>query len=597
MQSLLYFRCQLRKITTILLLFLSFTAKTQVIFKTIVQKTVVETGESFFVEYILENTGKDDGFTTPVFNGVRLVSGPSVQTGSIKSPDGIKPVKNFIFTLVALKPGPIIIPGATASFNGRLIRSDDVAIEAIEKTEITDNASEYFLQPGEDPYEKIRRNLYLKVMVNKRSCYIGEPVVATFKLYSRLLSKSDIVKNPGFYGFSVQDIVNLDDRISNTETIGGKKFEVHTIRTVQLYPLQAGVFVIDPMEVMNKIEFSKSVVHKKVEQVISEGVPEKREDNDDDNNTVTYESNASTEKISIHVKPYPEKNKPPSFANATGSFAISARLEKNDFARNEQGDLILIVEGKGNFTQLSAPVIQWPTGIEGFDARIRDSLDKAEIPLKGKRTFRFPFVASKAGTYIVPAVSFVYFDTDSNRYKTTSTKAVEIRINDREKQAPSMTGAENNNSTSPVSLWLAGIALALLSVAAIISWRFRKKRKKALLALAMEESKTSLLPVEKALQPAFAAMEKNDSGFYTILQKAIWDYLGTVLNLSGSKMNKQYLQKALQSKTIPGDSSQHILGILQECEAAAFTKAEFIHDKQELLARTREALERIRVDV
>ena len=52
----------------------------------------------------------------------------------------------------------------------------------------------------------------MKVLVDKRSCFVGEPVLATFKLYSRLESKSDIVKNPGFYGFTVQDMINLADK-------------------------------------------------------------------------------------------------------------------------------------------------------------------------------------------------------------------------------------------------------------------------------------------------------------------------------------------------------------------------------------------------
>ena len=108
--------------------------------------------------------------------------------------------------------------------------------------------------------------------IDKKTCYAGEPVVATFKLYSRLQSKSDIIKNPGFYGFSVHDMINLDDKMVNTEEFNGKEFDVHTIRQVQLYPLQAGIYTIDAMEVKNKVEFSRSVVNKKAEQEIIEGV-------------------------------------------------------------------------------------------------------------------------------------------------------------------------------------------------------------------------------------------------------------------------------------------------------------------------------------
>lgn len=97
------------------------------------------------------------------------------------------------------------------------------------------------------------------------------------------------------------------------------------------------------------------------------------------------------------------------------------------------------------------------------------------------------------------------------------------------------------------------------------------------------------------LQPAYEAMEKNDSRFYTILQKSIWDHLGITLNLYGSKVNKYDLRKALLVKGLAEDQSQKILDILQECEAAAYTKAEFLHDKQELFRQAKMALEQIKV--
>jgi hypothetical protein len=125
------------------------------------------------------------------------------------------------------------------------------------------------------------------LVVDRTTCFAGEPVQAIFKLYSRLESNSDIVKNPGFYGFAVYDIINLNDHISATETIDGRPFDVHTVRRVQLYPLQAGIFTIDAMEVTNKCEFSKSAVYKKAEQEIKEGVFENN-DPPARSNTVSY---------------------------------------------------------------------------------------------------------------------------------------------------------------------------------------------------------------------------------------------------------------------------------------------------------------------
>ncbi len=578
----------MRKVTVILSLLLSLAAKAQIVFKTEVPQLPVIAGESFRVQYVLEGIETDDDLTPPLFTGFRLVNGPDIYHTNRS-----KFFKNVVYTLVATKPGKFIIHGATAIVNGRLITSNNAVIEVIPGAVKDENASAYFLQPGEDPYEKMQKNLFMKVMVNKRTCYVGEPVVATFKLYSRLQSKSDIVKNPGFYGFSVQDIISLDDNVSSTETVNGKIFDVHTVRSVQLYPLQEGLFTIDAMEVMNKVEFSKSAVNKKPEQEVVEGFFENKEQSSTPGNTIMYENSISTEKIAIHVKPHPAKNKPTDFTGATGRFSIRAVVEKNGLAKNEEGDLIIIIEGKGNFTQLSAPVIQWPDGMEGFDAAMKDSLDKTNTPLRGTRTFRFPFVAAKAGTYIIPAVSLVFFDIDSNNYKAVSTSPVEIKISEQESGiSPAIAQKKNSIENSYAPLWWAGAGLLLLLVAAT-RW-FSKKRKAAAQAMTRDENKISPT-IDGLLKPAYNAMEKNDSQFYILLQKAIWDHLCFTLNLYGSNVNKSGLRQALEAKGLAEDQSKNILDILQECEAAAFTKAEFIYDKQELLIRTKRALEQIKV--
>jgi BatD DUF11 like domain len=582
-----------------LLLLVTLHAGAQVTFKTIVPQAPVMAGESFSVQYVIEDE-KSDGFIPPVFNGFRLVSGPNIYYGSPNSINGPR-MKNIVFTLVAIRPGKFIIPGATVKMNGQFIKSNNAEIIVISKAASFEKgsrenqvASEYFLRPGEDPYEKMRRSLFMKVMVDKRTCYVGQPVVATFKLYSQLESKSDIVKNPGFYGFTVQDIINLNDNISSTETINGKPFDVHTVRVVQLYPLQPGLFTIDPMEVMNKVEFSKSVVNKKTEQEITEGVYEHNDHAGNGVNTVTYENSISTEKINIQVKPYPDKNKHTTFNGATGNFSIQAASEKNDLAKNEQGDFIITLRGKGNFTQLSAPVIQWPAGIESFEPIVKDSLDKTQTPLKGTRTFRYSFISGDAGSYVIPAISFSFFDPDSNRYKIISTQPTEIKISNKEKKEvppkqQSLITPKNNYK----AIWLFGVIALLIVI--VISVLLRKPGKERTMKETSVEKHEKAVSIEQLLQPARFSLIADDGSFYILLQKAIWDYLSDQLNLSGSQMNKDQLYKTMKEKKWEEDQCRGILAILQQCEAAVFTKAEFANDKQELFARTKTTLEQVKV--
>jgi hypothetical protein len=388
-------------------------------------------------------------------------------------------------------------------------------------------------------------------------------------------------------------MINLTDKLSATETINGKPFDVHTIRKVQLYPLQAGMFTIDAMEVQNKVEFSRSAVNKRTEQEIAEGVFEHNDDSENDN-TVSFENNISTENITINVKPYPVRNKPEIFNGATGRFSIRAALEKNGLAKNEEGALIVSLEGKGNFTQLSAPAIQWPAGVEGFEPLIQDLLDKTQAPLKGTRTFRFPFVAGKAGNYMLPAISFAFFDPDTNNYKTISTADIEIKVSNTEKKITNRTQEANIPSEHGSGiLWWGGVSLLLMTII-ILTFLIKKRRKRAIPKTPLQERTTQVMNIEETLQPAYLALKVDDSKFYTVLQKCIWKYLGSRFKLSGSKMSKHDLYKAMDEKNISEDECRDILDILQQCEASVFTKVEFTDDKEELLKRTRSVLQQIK---
>lgn len=575
---------------------LSLAAGAQVIFRTVLKQGPVVVGEPFQVQYVLEDhTGRNE-FYPPDFTNFRFVSGPNVHEGQAYGTDGPKKLKNIVYTLEAIRPGRFIIPGASARADGYFIKSDDVWLEVVTAAEAakkrrqpeSSEASAAWLQPGEDPYRKIRENLFLKVTVDKKTCFVGEAVTATFKLYSRLMSRSDIVKNPGFYGFTVQDMIGLNDQRSSAEFVNGKRFDVHTVRKVQLYPLRPGAFVIDPMEVVNKVEFSTSAVNKRPEQKISEGVYPA----DDRDHTEEYENTMSTPALAITVKPTPSKNRPAGFTGATGDFSVSAFVDKNELAKNEEGWLTITVSGRGNFTQLTEPVVQWPAGIEKFEPRIMDSLDHTQSPLKGTRTFRFSFVSAKPGHYSIPVLSFSFFDPDSNGYKTVSAPAVHVTVSDREKitgLAP-LTPGQRSGRNSAFLAWLSGFIL-FTGIGAWWVW-FRKPKKGPRDAPGLEKEDI-VLTVTAVLQPASLLVQADDKLFYATLRNCLWNFFVLRLGLTGSTMNNRNLLAVLQQKQVDEKSRQGIAEILQQCDTGIFADVYMETDKKNLLEKAKGILEAI----
>ncbi len=601
----------MKKSVTIFALLLSvLSGWSQVLFKTIVPQQPVVSGESFQVQYIIEDGDKSMNVKPPVFNNFRFVAGPNIYMGTVAGTNGTRALRNAVYTLEAIRPGKFIIPGASITVNGRMIRSNDVLVQVISKEEAVNpdnyrnnkedgiNPSDYFLRPGENAYEKISQNLFLKVLVDKKSCYVGEPVLATFKLYSRLESKSDIVKNPGFYGFTVYDMVNLADKQMATENVNGKKFDVHTIRKVQLYPLQSGVFTIDAMEVKNKVEFSKSAVNKKTEQEIVEGVLGNDNTESTKEGTELFETDISTEPVTISVKPVPSVNKPSSFTGATGHFTIAAALVNDTLAKNEQGFFEITIAGKGNFIQLDVPAVQWPAGVEGFEPVVKDDLDKTKIPLAGSRIFRYPFVCSSPGNLQLPSVSFSFFDTDSNSYKTVVTKKVVVLIGNEEKVSAGSGGKEvveeyksSIAEKSEQAARKAGIVVVSLVLLILVYWGFRKKEPEKLQQVPAIAAQPS---IDNLLEPAYAAVSAEGNQFYSVLHGIIWKFAAEQFNLSGSEMNKQMLADKMNEANVVADISLNLFHVLADCEAGMFTNASLLNDKQSMLEETKEILEKVR---
>ncbi len=107
---------------------------------------------------------------------------------------------SFVYIIQPLSAGRYSFSGASAKINGKRLAFNtiniDVAREVVailntvfikrglEKPE-EELYSDYIMRKGENLHDKIRKNLFIKVDVNKTSCYEGEPVVASYKLYTR----------------------------------------------------------------------------------------------------------------------------------------------------------------------------------------------------------------------------------------------------------------------------------------------------------------------------------------------------------------------------------------------------------------------------
>lgn len=343
--------------------------------------------------------------------------------------------------------------------------------ERVELYNTVEDASE--LQPGENAEEKIRKNFFLRAELTKTSCFVGEPVMATFKAYSRLDANSQVVKRPSLSGFSVVEMVDAYNSQPDVEKFNGEFYYVHLIRKVQLFPLQPGDFIIEPAEVESVIQLRKSEDRNSRIRFKNLFKREKKDPN------LLRQVIFKTPEVAIHVNPLPKDKQPEDFSGAVGNFRLELSIDDSSAIQHQASKVILKIIGSGNFPLITDPYIEWPKGIDVPPPIVNEEVNKYEFPLAGIKWFEYAVDNSDTGSFTIPAVHLSYFDPESKTYKTASSSPLHYSVSESknaDKSIPFITPVRNDGI--PQHYYYFGVVV--LVIIGVIIYMVVKKVKKDL---------------------------------------------------------------------------------------------------------------------
>ena len=634
----------------------------QVKFTTVVSSQDVGKSDYFQVEFVVENAKQIDDLTPPDFPGFRVAQGPIQSSGMSIVNGNMSQYKGLSFVLQPVRTGKFTIGGAVATVDGKQMRSNPVVINVHPgSSPAANNPSpgannpfagspfaqspfadpyapdpgevdrDYVLRAGENVKEKIRKNMFVKVQVSKNSCYVGEPIVATYKLYTRLNSESRVTKRPSLNGFSVYDMVDPSLDAVSVEKLNGKNFTVHTIRKTQLIPLQAGNIDLDPVELENTVHFVKEGGRPENHHNGGSSIRDLLDQMADEANlgpSVDENVTLDTKPVTIIVKPLPEVNKPSGFNGAVGDFSVEANLGTRTLSTQDEATLTVVVRGKGNLPVVAAPVVNWPKGIEAFDPTAKESVNKTVAPMSGAKTFDYVFTPKSPGHYIIPAVNFPYFDPASQTYKTAATAPIDINVAPAAKkdQQPASGAVATAPAPQPdgivsmIGNHLEWIALFFLFAGiAVYFWRQNLLLKKKAMAGRTPVAEPPQRPATPATrdrsvnaptisQPAYLSatafadqladarqfLGNGDSkGFYREVNRAVWKAISKKLDLPASQLNKPNSLEQLERKGWDSTSLLTLDSLLNECEMNLYTPDYDRWNMQQLLRQAESILEKL----
>lgn len=570
-------------------------ANAQVKFYTQVNESTIQFPQTFQVQYVIEGSRGVQSFKIPEFADFRVEGTFDYQnTTSIQAQT--KQILESYTKIVILSPrrsGRFTIPGAVAIVDGKKIHSAPVKV-LIQRTglssvntgnEEVDMESATELQPGEDVTEEIHKNFFLRTEVDKTSCYVGEPVMAVYKAYSRLSTTAQVVKRPSLNGFSVIEMVDGYDNKQEIEIYKGNAYYVNIIRKVQLIPLQEGNFTLDPAEVEGLIHFRKK------DAASGSWVP------------ANYPVSVRSQPVELIIKSLPPANQPTHFAGAVGNFSIAVHAPT---ATIRQGDLVkikVIVSGTGNLTLLTAPVVNWPKGVDTADPAVKEDVNKYVYPLSGSKEFEYSFTAPDTGNCVIPAVEFPYYDPDRKEYKTAMSEPVTMHIiaavSKAEVEERNAVLVQGNQTGIPRHMYFfAAIVLGIAGWIFYQSMQIRKSKRLAKQAPPREE--VAAAPVQQEINPdewlsiARDALQQSDKKlFCQEIQMALWKMIAQKCRVNPSALNKQNIADALAAQGMPADTIQSLINVLNECEWALYTPGQQVDDMKRIFYETRTLLQQL----
>jgi len=583
-----------------------------------------------YLSFNVENAKEIQRLVPPPLTDFIILSGPNEQSGTSVVNGTYTRFYGIQYVVKPRRTGTITLAPAQALADDRPITSNAAVLKVEKASKLAQqqgtNAFNPFsifddpkpepsyndnvLKKGEDPTEKIKKNIIVRLETDRNTCYVGEPIVAGYKLYTRLKSESSMIKNPSFNGFSVIDLgqqENLQPRIGK---LNGRDYNVYTIRKVQLYPLQPGKLELETAEVENTVHFIRGDQPNR-QQAFPEDLfgdmdglgldPRVYEDH-----KATLQSNP----LSILVKPLPEAGKPADFKGAVGQFTLDARIEKDQFSTDDAGKLKLIISGQGNLQLITAPEISWPPGIDGFDPKPTDDLDKSSVPVSGQKKIEYAFTANAPGKYQLPPVRFAYFDPKSEKYKVLETAGISFtvvpgtgkpRISAAEKTDASKDSMLNRFFRSRLRVVS---AVALLIIIGLIIWLKRDRKKetamKAESATGLNEILQTTLPVPEITDPlhqSAALLERESSpGFFAALNKELKQYLATKLAVPAEELSRKAISEQLDKNGINNSTSLQLQQLMDELEWQLYTPVSENEKKKEMFERTREMIAMLETD-
>lgn len=572
-------------------------------------KSQVTLGEQFRIAFEVNADGKD--FKAPSFNGFTMVGGPFNSTSSsvqVVNGSMTRSVSNtYTYVLRADSEGSFTIASASIKVDGKVVESEPFAITVV----ADGSSSSVSAQSGASSSNQSRTNtndpqvsgqdLFVKVIPSKKSAYVGEPVVLTYRLYTRVsVSQLSVSNMPSYGGFWTKEC--SDNQRQSSEVVNGIQYNTYDIKKVVLIPQRSGKFTIDPMVV------------ECVAQIVTQRNNQWGNDPfgffNDPFFSRAYSNVAKTiqtASISFEAKSLPFQDKPASYDGAVGDYNFTAKADRNELSTNEAFTLTMTISGSGNVELVNLPTPMFPPDFEVYDPKITSQIDANGNGMSGTKKAEYLVIPRRAGNFTIPPLEFSYFNPSKGQYYTISAPTMNLKVNkgtgddsgdgglyasNQEdikylgsdirhiKMGESKLKAANTHFFASIVYWIIlGVILVLFVLAMILV----KKRRQFKQDVVLVRNKKATKVAKGRLKNAYKYLKEQDQNhFYEEMSQALWGYISDKLGIERSVLSMDTVKEAMTAKGIDEALSNEFVDTLNTCEFARFAPGDATSKMEDL---------------
>lgn len=546
--------------------------------------SVVRYGDQFNVTFVINSGGGE--FRPPSFEGFYKIMGPqtsySSSTQIINGRMSQSTTYTYVYYFQAIKEGVFNIAPASFTLKSKTYYSDSIRIEvttgsaptAKNNTGSTGTTDEVKVESG-------GKDIFIDVSLDRRDVFIGEHIVATVKLYTRIdLAGINEIKFPSFAGFLKSDIETPPLNSLRQENINGTAYGTGIIQQFLLYPQVTGELTIDPVQITALIQQRSG-----------------QSDPFFGDFFATYQTvprAVISNQLKVNVRPLPG-NKPDDFSGVVGKLNINASINKDTVNVNDAVNFKIIISGNGNLRLAEAPDLKLSPDIEIYDPKVTDNIKNSNNGTSGQKTFDYLLIPRHYGDFTIPALTYSFFNTEKGQYEHLTTNEFHFHA---------LKGSENNTeitvyggvskedvkylgkdirfikskpgrldrSTEIISAkrsFYSSYAIAAFVFLVVLFIRREHIRRNADIS-AVKNRKAGKIAGRRLKEAAACLKNDETDRFHEEILKAMWGYLSDKLNIPVSELTRIRAIDILREKGIDDIGIEKMKNILDRCEYARY---------------------------